>query len=136
MQDYRKLHVWEKSHRLAVTVYMVTRCFPREEMYGLISQIRRAAMSIPANIAGGCGRGGQADTARFLQVDMGSACEVEYYALLAHDLTFLDAKTHQQVAEQVSEVKRMLASLIQKMRSAESADRSLRTANCELRTEN
>lgn len=122
MQDYRKLHVWEKSHQLAVTVYMVTRCFPREELYGLISQLRRAAMSIPANIAEGCGRDGQADTARFFQVAMGSACEVEYYALLAHDLAFLDAKAHQQVAEQVSEVKRMLASLIQKIRSAESAN--------------
>jgi four helix bundle protein len=112
MKDFRSLKVWEKSHSLVLEVYRSTTNFPKEEMFGLTSQVRRAASSIPANIAEGCGRGGEADFARFLQIAMGSASELEYHILLAHDLGYLDHPTYQALNEHIVEVKKMLASLI------------------------
>lgn len=115
MKDFRDLKVWEKAHRLALSIYRVTSTLPAEERYGLTSQLRRAAASIPANIAEGCGRGGDPEFARFLQISMGSASELEYHLLLAHDLGFTDSATHQDLDTQTTEVKRMLASLIRKL---------------------
>jgi four helix bundle protein len=117
MKDFRKLSVWTKSHGLVVEVYKETRGFPREELYGLTSQLRRSAASVPANIAEGCGRGSDAELARFLHIAMGSASELEYHVLLAHDLDYLTAPTHKRLTEQVQEVKRMLAALIQKLKA-------------------
>jgi four helix bundle protein len=118
MQDFRKLNVWHKAHRVTLDVYAATRGFPKDELYGLTSQIRRAAASIPANIAEGCGRDGGDDLARFLQIAAGSASEVEYHLLLAHDLGFLAAPSWQNLSNAVCEVKQMLTSLLQKVRSA------------------
>src|SRR3954465_15869545 len=115
MQDYRKLKVWERSHQLTLAIYRVTSQFPKDELYGLTSQIRRACSSIPANIAEGCGRSGDAELARFLQISMGSASELEYHLLLAHDLKLLNHNDYQCLANDVSEVKRMLAAFIQKL---------------------
>jgi len=81
MRDFRQIRVWLKAHELTLEIYKTTARFPREEVYGLTSQLRRAAASIPANIAEGFGRGGNAELARFLQMGMGSAYEVEYHAL-------------------------------------------------------
>jgi four helix bundle protein len=89
MQDFRQLKVWEKAHHLALEVYKATSTFPKEEIYGLTSQLRRASGSIPTNIAEGCGRNTDADFARFLQIAMGSASETEYQLILAYDLEFL-----------------------------------------------
>jgi four helix bundle protein len=88
MQDFRKLVVWQKSHQLTLDIYKITRAYPKEELYGLTSQTRRAAASIPTNIAEGCGRNGGADLARFLDIALGSACELDYHFLLARDLDF------------------------------------------------
>ena len=90
MKDFRELKVWEKSHQLTLAVYKATTKFPKDEMYGLTGQIRRSCASIPANVAEGCGRGGDAELARFLQIAMGSASELEYHLLLSRDLNFLD----------------------------------------------
>ena len=117
MQDFQKLKVWEKAHHLTLTVYRATVKFPREELYGLTSQIRRASASIPANIAEGCGKGGKAELARYLQVAMGSASEVEYHLLLARDLGYFDGSQYTELQAMVTEVKRMLASLIAKVKS-------------------
>jgi four helix bundle protein len=89
MKDYKKLMVWEKAHQLTLSVYEATKGFPKDELYGLTTQIRRACVSIPANIAEGCGRDGDAELARFFQISMGSSSELEYHLLLAHDLGFL-----------------------------------------------
>jgi four helix bundle protein len=89
MKNFRELKVWGKSHQLTLAVYKATTTFPREEEYGLTSQLRRACASVPANIAEGCGRGSEADFARFLQIAMGSASELEYHLLLARDLNLL-----------------------------------------------
>ena len=89
MRDFRQIKAWEKAHSLTLAIYKTTGQFPREELYGLTSQIRRASASIPANIAEGFGRGGNVELARFLQIGIGSAYEVEYHALLARDLGFI-----------------------------------------------
>ncbi len=117
MKDFRKLNVWEKAHSLVIEVYRVTNNFPKSETFGLTSQIRRASASIPANIAEGCGRDGEADLARFLQIAFGSASELEYHLILARDLKMLDENSYINLVNRVIEVKRMLTSLIQKLRS-------------------
>ena len=116
MQDFRNLKVWEKSHRLTMAIYSITGTFPRQEMYGLTGQLRRAAASVPANIAEGCGRDTNAELARFLQIAMGSASELEYHLLLAHDLAYIDDKNYTSVNAQVVQVKKMLAPLIKSLR--------------------
>lgn len=115
MRDFRELKVWEKGHQLALAVYRAAGLFPREELYGLSSQVRRSCTSIPSNIAEGCGRGSDADFARFLQIAMGSASELEYLFLLSHDLGYLPPEQYGPLADGVVEIKRMLTSLIQKI---------------------
>ncbi len=117
MQSFRSLRVWEKSHRLTLDVYTSSKAFPREEMYGLTSQMRRASASMGMNIAEGCCRKGSAEMARFLQMAMGSASELEYQLLLAHDLEYLQNPEYGRLAAQTVEVKRMLSSLMQKVKA-------------------
>jgi four helix bundle protein len=117
VKDFRELKVWQKAHRLPLDFYKVTTLFPREELYGLTSQVRRSCSSVPANIAEGCGRGGAADFSRFLQIAMGSACETEYHLILARDLSFLPEAHYQRLSADVIEVKQMLASLVQKLKA-------------------
>lgn len=125
MKSFRELLVWEKSHRLTLASYAATQSFPRDELFGLTSQIRRACSSIPANIAEGCGRNSDAELRRFLEIAMGSASELEYHLLLAHDLKLLESEQYRQLDESTHEVKRMIAGLIQKL-SADSIQRSAR----------
>ena len=117
MRDFRELKIWEKAHLLALAVYKATESFPRAEVYGLTSQIRRCCVSIPANIAEGCGRGGEIEFARFLIIALGSASELEYHLLLARDLAFLKHQDYEKLSNKVTEAKRMLASLILKLRA-------------------
>ena len=117
MRDFRQIKVWERAHSLTLEIYKATSSFPREELYGITSQLRRASASIPANIAEGFGRGGNAELAMFLQIGMGSAYEVEYHALLAKDLGFLNEGAYDRLVTQIIEVKRMLAALPTKVRA-------------------
>ncbi|MFQ5734047.1 MAG: four helix bundle protein [Planctomycetaceae bacterium] len=94
MKDFRDLKVWEKAHQPALLVYRITKSFPKDELYGPTSQLRRSAKSVPSNIAEGCGRGSDADLARFLQIAMGSASEVEYQLLLSRNLEYIDSKQY------------------------------------------
>jgi len=89
MKDFRDLQVWHKAHELTQRVYRASTGFPKEEVYGIRAQLRRAAVSIPTNIAEGCGRGSDGDFARFLQIAMGFASEVEYLLLLSRELGYL-----------------------------------------------
>jgi four helix bundle protein len=114
--DYRKLQVWERAHGLTLDVYGVTRGFPREEMFGLTSQLRRASASIPANIGEGCGRNSDGELARFLVIAMGSANELDYQLLLAHDLGYLQSGQHEKLAAEAQAITRMLATLIDRLR--------------------
>lgn len=115
MKDFRELKVWEKAHALALACYEATGDFPKAETFGITSQIRRTASSIGANIAEGCGRGGNAEFQRFLQISMGSASELEYHLLLGRDLGFLAEEKYRPLEAQVEEIKRMLAALIRKV---------------------
>jgi len=117
LKDFRKLNVWEKAHLLVLSIYKETKKFPKDELYGITSQIRRSAVSIPTNIAEGCGRGSDADFARFLQISMGSACEVEYLLLLTYKFQYLDNKSYTLLMDEIVNVKRMLTSLINKIKA-------------------
>ena len=112
MKDFRQLKVWHKAHALSLLAYEVTAGFPKHEMYGLTSQIRRASYSIPINIAEGCGRSGNGDLHRFLNISAGSASELQYEWLLARDLKFLSAGQYELLDQRTTEVKRMLSALI------------------------
>jgi four helix bundle protein len=116
MRDFRNLQVWNKAHSLTLDVYKATGSFPKEELYCLTSQIRRASASIPTNIAEGCGRSGDAELARFMTISMGSASEVEYQLLLAHDLGYLSQDTYSDLHEKLTEVKRMLTGFIKTLK--------------------
>jgi len=115
MQDFRRLK--NRAHELALDVYTVTKHFPREEHYGLRSQLRSSSASIGMNLAEGCGRNGDREFARFLQIAMGSASELEYQLLLSHDLGLLEKNSYPQLHARVAEVKKMLASLLRKLRA-------------------
>jgi four helix bundle protein len=108
LKDFKELKVWHKAYDLALAVYEASRSFPREEMYGLTSQLRRAAVSVGANIAEGCGRRSDGELIRFLQIARGSASEIEHHRLLARDLKFLEGTTE----KRLQEVQRMLTSLV------------------------
>jgi len=115
MEDFKSLKVWPKAHDLTMLVYQCTRTFPKDEMYGLTSQIRRAAASVGANLAEGCGRRSDPELRRFIQIARGSASELEYHLLLSRDLQFLSADEFGDVEAKVLEVQRMLASLSQRL---------------------
>jgi four helix bundle protein len=116
VKDFRELKVWQ-AHLLTLAVYRATATFPREELYGLTNQLRRSCASIPANLAEGCGRSGDAEFARFCSIAMGSASELEYHLLLARDLNLIEAQVHEELSQQATELKRMLAGLLQKLRA-------------------
>jgi four helix bundle protein len=110
--------VWQRSHELTLAVYKVTQTFPREELYGLISQLRRSSSSVPCNIAEGCGRRGNGEFHKFLQIATGSASEVEYQLLLSHELGYLSDESFSKLSKDVVEVKKMLSGLINRVEAA------------------
>lgn len=115
MKDFRDMQVWQKSHNLALEIYKATASFPKDEIYGLTAQIRRAVVSIPTNIAEGCGRGSRKELKQFLRISMGSASEVEYQILLSFELGYIKKCTYENLADKIEEVKKMLAGYISKI---------------------
>lgn len=115
MKDFRDLMVWRKAHLLVLASYRSTNGFPKQETYGMTSQIRRCAASVPANIAEGCGKRGNSEFQRYLNIAAGSASELEYHFRLARDLNLLDETNYDRLNGSVIEVKRMLASLVRKV---------------------
>ena len=113
---FRRLKVWVEGHELTLRVYEVTGGFPREEVYGIVSQLRRCSASVPANIAEGCGRSGDAELHRFMLIAMGSASELEYHLLLSHDLGCLDPQNYDNLSKATQEVKRILSTFVTKLR--------------------
>ena len=112
MRDFHQYKVWSRGHQLALSIYKETKSFPKEELFGLTSQIRRASMSIPFNIAEGCGRRSDAEFAYYLNIAAGSASEVEEELLLAYDLEFLDKESYLPLDKEVKVIKAMLSKLI------------------------
>jgi four helix bundle protein len=115
LKDFRDLRVWVSAHELTLKIYSATANFPKEELYGLTSQIRRCSASIAANIAEGCGRRGNGEFHRFLQIAAGSASELDYHLLLANDLKFLKQDLYQELYKTLLELRRMLTALITKV---------------------
>lgn len=117
MIDYRKYNVWKKSHQLVLDVYNITSNFPKAEQFNLISQINRAVVSIPTNIAEGCGRETQKELIRFLYISSGSTHELEYLVFLSTELNYLELEISNKILSDIDEIKKMLASLIRKIAS-------------------
>ncbi len=115
MKDFRDLKVWHKAHELTLAVYKVTGSFPKEELYGLTSQIRRCSVSIAANIAEGCGKRGGAEFNRYLLTASGSASELDYHLLLARDLKYLSSSEYENLSGLLGQLRRMLTALIRKV---------------------
>jgi four helix bundle protein len=111
MGDFTKLAVWKKAHDVTLRMYRETARWPRHELFGLTSQTRRAAVSVPANIAEGCGKNSDAELARHARNSLGSASELSYYLILAHDLEYMEPVMRDDLQGSLSEVRRMLASL-------------------------
>src|SRR4051812_17274670 len=117
MQNFRNLKVWEKAHAVTLDVYKTSSSFPKTELYGLTSQMRRSSASIGANIAEGCCRKGDREFGRFLHMAMGSASELECHLVLARDLCFLESTDYERLSSEILDTKRMLATLIQKLKA-------------------
>ena len=108
MRDFHNLLIWKRSHQLTLDLYKVSQSFPKEELFGLTSQIRRAASSVPTNIAEGSGRNSNKDFAHFLQIAIGSASEVEYELLLAKELNYINANDYQLLVDETIAVRKMI----------------------------
>ena len=117
MKDFRSLKVLEKAHALTLAIYKSTEQFPKQELYALTNQIQRAAVSIPANIAEGCGKDSDAELKRYFSIAMGSSSELEYLLLLARDLGYLQANTYQSIQTDLIETRKMLNAFIQKLKA-------------------
>jgi four helix bundle protein len=118
MRDFRQLRVWEEAHLLTLNIYQATKNFPKEELFALTNQMRRASASIPTNIAEGCGRETSKDYAHFLQIALGSSFELDYQIFLAKDLKYIDEKIFLELNDKVDKIKRQLAILIKKVRTS------------------
>src|ERR1041385_7703136 len=112
MRNYRDLQVWNKAHHLTLELYRISRQFPREEVYGITGQLRRAAVSIGANLAEGCGRRTSSELARFVRIAMGSASELDYHLLLSRDLGFMAGDEFTSASAALTEVRKMLTSFL------------------------
>lgn len=112
MRNYRDLQVWSKAYALALELYKISRTFPKDELYGLTSQLRRAAISIGANLAEGCGRRGNSEMARFVKIALGSASELDHHLLMSRDLGFMKSEDYQRCAKELTFVRKMLSALL------------------------
>ncbi|HTV64274.1 MAG TPA: four helix bundle protein [Bryocella sp.] len=116
MRNHEDLEVWQKAHAITIRVYRITAAFPRSEMFGLTSQIRRAAASIGANLAEGCGRWSEAEMAHFVQIAMGCASELHNHLRLASDLGFLAPPDYHSASKDLISVRQMLTAFLQSRR--------------------
>ena len=117
MKDFKKQEIWRRSHQLTLEIYRATQQFPKEEIYGLTSQIRRAMSSIPTNIAEGCGRRTNAELANFLNIASGSASEIEYEILLAKEIGYITQEQYEVWTKEIEEVRSMLAAYMHKLKN-------------------
>jgi len=118
MRNYKDLRVWDEAHQLTLTIYRATQSFPKEERFGLTSQIRRASASTAANLAEGCGRRSDGEMGRFVLIAMGSASELSYHLLLANELSFLSKEQYADLNSRVERVLKMLSALFGRLRNA------------------
>jgi four helix bundle protein len=115
LKNYKELKVWQKSYQLCLEVYRITAGFPKDEKFGLTSQIRRAVVSVPSNIAEGYGRKTTADYIKFLYIAYGSNCELETQVMLSGDLNYINRDIVKVTVDEINEVERMLKALIKSL---------------------
>ena len=125
LRNYRELKVWQKSYQLCLEIYKITHGFPKEETYGLTSQLRRAAVSVPSNIAEGYGRKTTPEYIRFLYIAYGSNCELETQVMLSGDLGYVETVKLKKIQDEIGEVERMLMALIKSLENKHSIPDSL-----------
>jgi four helix bundle protein len=118
MKDFKKYDIWNLGHLFTLKIYELTKSFPKEETYGITSQIRRASSSIPTNISEGCGRDSDPEFNRFLTIALGSASEVEYLIILAKDLKYINNDSFEELSQDINTIKRKTYSLKQKLTNA------------------
>lgn len=116
MKNFKELLIWQQSHQLVLEIYLVTKSFPKEELFGLTSQMRRSSASIPTNIAEGCGRNSDAEMSRFLVIAQGSAAELEYQIILSKDLLYLSLETFNKLSVELTEIRKMINTFMQKIK--------------------
>jgi four helix bundle protein len=117
MRDFLKLEIWQRSHSLTLKIYEVTKTFPKEEVYGLSSQMRRSCSSIPTNIAEGCGRNSHAQTIHFFQISLGSCSELMYQLILCKDLTYIADSIFKELYNLTTEIRKMIYAYSQKLKA-------------------
>ena len=115
LKSFKELNVWQKSYKLCLMIYKITKNFPKDERYGLISQTRRSAVSVPSNVAEGYGRKTTSDYLRFLYISYGSLCELETQILISEGLNYIGTKELKNICNDISEVERMLKALIRSL---------------------
>ena len=118
MKNFKELRIWQRSHQLVLDVYGITKNFPKEEVYGLTSQMRRSSASIPTNIAEGCGRNSDAELCRFSVIAMGSASELEYQLLLSNELNYLQIIDYKRLNDELVEIRKMINMFIQTLQKS------------------
>lgn len=116
MRNFQELGIWIKSHALTLKIYSATKSFPKEELFGLVSQMRRSSSSIPSNIAEGCGRNSNPDFKRYLTIATGSSSELEYQLILSRDLNYLPESVFKELQNELTQVRRMIYSFIKNIR--------------------
>lgn len=129
LKNYKELNVWQKSYRLCLEIYKASQGFPKEEIYGLTSQMRRAAVSVPSNIAEGYGRKTTPDYVRASYISYGSTCELETQVMLSGDLGYVNNETIVELQKDIGEVERMLKALIKSLENELSTPRPLEPLN-------
>ena len=117
MRTFQELIIWQKSHQLTLNIYSISASFPKVEIYGLVSQMRRSSSSIPTNIAEGCGRNSNPEMRRFLIISTGSCSELEYQLILSKDLDYIQATVFKELSESVVEIRKMIYSFIKNISS-------------------
>ena len=115
MRDFKKYDIWQLSHELTLEVYKITSIFPKEELFGITSQLRRATSSIPTNISEGCGRNSDREFNQFLNIALGSALETEYLLILSKDLNYLNQEKFQDLELKINNIKSKIYKLKQKL---------------------
>jgi four helix bundle protein len=128
MSDYKKLKVWQESHNFTIDIYNITKNFPNNENYGLTSQIRRSASSIPTNIVEGCGQLNNGNLVRFLGIAQGSAFETEYQLLLAKDLGYVNETEYNNLIKKIKSIIHMLIALIRSLQNLKPVTRNPKLA--------
>jgi four helix bundle protein len=117
MRDFQQLEFWQRSHKLTLQVYHLTKSFPKEEIYTLVSQMRRSASSVPTNIAEGCGRHSSTELKRFLVIAAGSTSELQYQFILCKDLGYITETIFKELSNEISQIRKMIFSYCERLKA-------------------